>query len=512
VIAKNEEAFIADCLDSARQFVDEIVVVDTGSSDRTREIAREHGARVEEFAWCDDFAAARNAAIDFATSEWILMLDADERLDPASGPLLRPLARQTPARVHALMPLIENRVISGVGVQSTAVGMPRIFPRRSSIRFTGAIHELIVFVPDPDRTVLARVPEIRIIHYGYDPSVVKLRSKDARNVALLKAEIERGSEEPRMLFHMLEQHVAIGRDAEAVEAFAQFERKAATAPLPFWVEAYSFYLVALTRLGDLSKLEAAEKEAAQRGMLGASSLAHLSEVYEQIGDLSRAIDYLSRVLNQRLPEGLRELEGLAEWQTRLKLAELYKRRDGRSDIGRQALDNAETVYAQFPRDRQSSVALEIAATAVRLDEVEAAATWAERALRNAPQTDLAQQQLLNLLLLIYSHDPNANVANPFAGIDRALASNDLQAMYDLAFGLPLTVAGAVRCVAVVERLRATGESEAALGLLNRTLDGPPVEQVYWQLIQTLTELRRYQDAQLAVEALRRLGQNQKLVA
>ena len=82
VIAKNEEEYLADCLDSARPFVDEIVVVDTGSTDRTVEIARAHGARIEHFTWINDFAAARNFAIEAATKDWILMLDADERLEP----------------------------------------------------------------------------------------------------------------------------------------------------------------------------------------------------------------------------------------------------------------------------------------------------------------------------------------------------------------------------------------------------------------------------------------------
>ena len=79
VIARDEEQFIGDCVASARPYVDEVVVVDTGSTDRTREVARHHGARIVDFAWCDDFSAARNAAIDAATSDWILMLDADER-------------------------------------------------------------------------------------------------------------------------------------------------------------------------------------------------------------------------------------------------------------------------------------------------------------------------------------------------------------------------------------------------------------------------------------------------
>src|SRR5512134_3132536 len=77
------------CLESARGAVDEVVVVDTGSSDRTRELARAAGAKVVEWAWRDDFAAARNEALRHATGGWILVLDADERLAPGAAAALR---------------------------------------------------------------------------------------------------------------------------------------------------------------------------------------------------------------------------------------------------------------------------------------------------------------------------------------------------------------------------------------------------------------------------------------
>ena len=83
LIVKNEEQFLAQCLKSVRGFAAQIVVVDTGSTDRTVEIAREFGAEIYSFAWCDDFAAARNAALEHATGDWILMLDADEELPAA---------------------------------------------------------------------------------------------------------------------------------------------------------------------------------------------------------------------------------------------------------------------------------------------------------------------------------------------------------------------------------------------------------------------------------------------
>ena len=80
MIVKNEKHNLPRCLDSAKPYVDEIIVVDTGSVDGTPEIAAEYGAKVSYFEWCDDFAAARNYAISQISGDWILMLDADEEL------------------------------------------------------------------------------------------------------------------------------------------------------------------------------------------------------------------------------------------------------------------------------------------------------------------------------------------------------------------------------------------------------------------------------------------------
>ena len=94
MIVKNEEDCLDRCLDSVHGLVDEIIVVDTGSTDRTVEIAQAHGARVEHFVWCDDFAAARNYSLSFAEGDWILILDADESLNPADHEAIRELTTQ----------------------------------------------------------------------------------------------------------------------------------------------------------------------------------------------------------------------------------------------------------------------------------------------------------------------------------------------------------------------------------------------------------------------------------
>src|ERR1700733_750270 len=89
MIVRDEEAMLGDCLASVRGVVDDVVVVDTGSRDATKRIAVEGGARVFDFVGCDDFAAARNESPRHARGQWVLVLDADERLAPGSAAVLR---------------------------------------------------------------------------------------------------------------------------------------------------------------------------------------------------------------------------------------------------------------------------------------------------------------------------------------------------------------------------------------------------------------------------------------
>ena len=113
LIVRNEERFLVGCLDSLEGFVDEVVLVDTGSTDATPRIAADRGITVHTFPWADDFSAARNRALDLARGEWILYIDADERIRAGaeharkrhSGPQIHRLAGAaiTYARVDALL-------------------------------------------------------------------------------------------------------------------------------------------------------------------------------------------------------------------------------------------------------------------------------------------------------------------------------------------------------------------------------------------------------------------------
>src|SRR5437762_3933662 len=133
MIVRDEEHRLDECLASIEDFVDEVVVVDTGSTDATKRIARRRGARVFDFSWCDDFAAARNRSLELARGQWILYIDADERVCQGDRRRLEPLLRD-PRYVGAW-------VLLRAFPHLTPYREMRLFRNHPEIRFEGVIHE-----------------------------------------------------------------------------------------------------------------------------------------------------------------------------------------------------------------------------------------------------------------------------------------------------------------------------------------------------------------------------------
>jgi glycosyltransferase involved in cell wall biosynthesis len=141
VIMKNEAATLAQCLASVSDLVDEIVVVDTGSSDRSKDIALRHGARVFDLPWPDSFAAARNESIRHATGKWLLWLDADEYFDEANRDKLRRLVAELNDDNTAYV--MQQRSAASNG-SATLVGQVRLFRNHPDIRWDYRVHEQIL--------------------------------------------------------------------------------------------------------------------------------------------------------------------------------------------------------------------------------------------------------------------------------------------------------------------------------------------------------------------------------
>lgn len=183
MIVRDEEKFLPQALASVADYVDEIIVCDTGSKDRTIEIARSYGATIVEREWRNDFSWARNESIAAATKRWILFLDADEELTEESRPALLAL-KNVPAHITALYTRIVNRTDDYRGSGDVSHHVIRIFPNDDRIRFFGPIHEY----PALDGTatsVEAVGSAISLIHHGYVNTVVAERNKGQRNLEIL---------------------------------------------------------------------------------------------------------------------------------------------------------------------------------------------------------------------------------------------------------------------------------------------------------------------------------------
>ena len=209
MIVRDEARCLERCLSSARPWVDGIVVVDTGSVDATVEIARRNGARVTQFAWIDDFAAARNAALAESDAAWRLVLDADEWVADG-GESLAALRREEPAFIGQIR--VASLFDTAGGAAEAPSWLPRLLPRGTTYR--GRIHE------QPESALPRRRLPLLIGHDGYLDA--QKAAKAGRNERLLGLALQADPEDAYL-------HYQLGKDLELRSRFAEAEPHYATA-------------------------------------------------------------------------------------------------------------------------------------------------------------------------------------------------------------------------------------------------------------------------------------------
>lgn len=178
MMVKDEEKMLPDCLKSIKDVVDEIVLVDTGSTDKTIEIALDYGARVFEHPWQDNFSLHRNQSIEYATGDWIFIIDADERLDPDSQDKIRPFLEKTDEDVISID--LYNHYPDCEFV--TFMNTYRLFRSSLNLRYTGIVHNRLI---TPDGLKYARMP-FCLIHLGYGLNDSEMEKKFNRTKSLLE--------------------------------------------------------------------------------------------------------------------------------------------------------------------------------------------------------------------------------------------------------------------------------------------------------------------------------------
>ncbi len=196
MIVRDEERFLGPALASARGCADEMIVVDTGSRDRTRAIALEHGARVIDFPWCDDFSAARNRGLEAASGTHILVLDADERLAGRAADALRNACTDR-RLLFGMLPLHDadaldapfEDVLAGTRRLQEPIWLPRLFRNHPRLRFERRVHETMFREIEQKRRELGGeflAVDAPIVHLGEVKSLRVELKKDRRNTRLLE--------------------------------------------------------------------------------------------------------------------------------------------------------------------------------------------------------------------------------------------------------------------------------------------------------------------------------------
>lgn len=210
MIVKNEERVLERCLNSVRDAVDEIVIVDTGSTDRTEEIARRFTDRIYSFPWIDDFAAARNEAFSKATKEFILWMDADDVLLTKDREALLRCKETLPLSVNVVM-MKYNTAFDENGNPTYSYYRERLIRNGMGFRWQGAVHEAIT-----------PFGEIRY----WDTAVTHRKEKlpeSGRNLRIMEKLLSRGEQmEPRMRFYYARELYYAARYEDAISVFEKF--------------------------------------------------------------------------------------------------------------------------------------------------------------------------------------------------------------------------------------------------------------------------------------------------
>lgn len=324
MIVKNEERFLAECLESVKDVVDEINIIDTGSTDRTVEIARSYGAKVDFREWRGDFAWARNEALAMATKRWTLVLDADEELEPESLGLVKSL-RTTLAGFAAIYINIVNLISDATGNGTMSHRLIRLFPTNPLLRYTGFIHESLARTDGAE--MAAVLSPIAILHKGYTLEMLAGREKDARNKPLISRAYEENGDDAFALFNFGNSAICSG-DIEV--GVAVLERMLAEHPSPKLYFPLAYLMLAQTyceSLGEAEKALEIIEQGVERFEHDAGLVFTKGQVLVKLGRVDEARELFEQALTMREQMAFTVMtdEEIFEWKIFYALAGTYER-------------------------------------------------------------------------------------------------------------------------------------------------------------------------------------------
>jgi GT2 family glycosyltransferase/Flp pilus assembly protein TadD len=309
MIVKNEQVNLPRCLKSLKPVIDEIIIVDTGSTDSTREIAELFGARLFEYPWNGDFSSARNVSLKHATGSWILVMDADEVLSEMDYPRFQRIVADSPP-AGAAYDIVTRNYRTNIGLEKwqandgmypgeeagagwTPSNKVRLFPNREGLRFENPVHEMV------DATLVAmNIPilqtEIPVHHYGcLDKSRQQRKGEDYYLLGRKKLE-QSGGNDFRALCELAVQAGGIGRYQEAVDLWERVLMINPSYPLALFNLGY-----ALLQLGRFHDSRAASAKAMELDPCLYEAVNNFAICEICVGSTEKAIRILEACLEKR---------------------------------------------------------------------------------------------------------------------------------------------------------------------------------------------------------------------
>lgn len=327
MIVKNEERVLEACLRSSVPYFDQVIVVDTGSTDRTKEICRAFGVDLRESSWPDSFAEARNQSMTGATGDWIMWIDADDTISHECIDAVRSAIQTAGEDVIGMV--IPVRFVEDGGF-GTEVDHVKVFRNWPELKWEGRIHEQILpslreaannrGIPDGGRIV--RLPTF-VLHSGYDTSPEGQARKRERDSFLLKLDLQDRPGHPFVLFNLGMTAHYTDDHSGAVEWLDQSIKN--SHPSESHVrKAYALMAASYRRLGDPG-------EAMRRLNEGLSLIPgdpemnfHLAQIWAELGAHERAVEHYERVLEAEISSAFTSLDpGILGYKTRHNLALSY---------------------------------------------------------------------------------------------------------------------------------------------------------------------------------------------
>lgn len=315
MIVKNEERCLARCLESVKDFVQEIIIVDTGSTDSTVEIAKQYTNQIYSFEWTNDFAEARNYALQYATCDYILQLDADEWIGEGGENLSLSLDRD----YYFLR--IRNDVGSGFAEFHQFV---RLFRNDPLLKYEGALHEQINLLKHNNLSF--DFMKVLIHHDGYTNAVVQSKDKNERNMKIIIEEVK--ANPSAFNYHNLGMQLSFeNRHEEALEALKKSYSIASN--LSFTPRVLAFIVKSLTELNRFKEAIDVCRDSSLLYPTKSDFPFRLGLIYEHLDYIEDAIACFKKCLEiGESPDVIQfsNHEGTGSFMAHGKLAELYTKK------------------------------------------------------------------------------------------------------------------------------------------------------------------------------------------